>query len=143
MKKILLALIIGIILVPQASFAATTPVEDTNAQYQSLVQQLIVLLTQQIQVLQARLDAVEAQQNSTQKGGTIAPMPEEQTIDRVALTKESSDLQESINWNTCRNDRTCTDATRAKIMRINEITQILGFGCTYELTKNNVGSAPG
>lgn len=68
--KYIATLVVGLLLLlPSATFAATP-----EEQYQSIVNQLIALLTEQVQVLQAQLLALQEQDTHTQHNSSPEPV---------------------------------------------------------------------
>ena len=87
--KYIATMVVGLLLVPGASFAATP-----EEQYQSLVSQLIALLTEQVHQLQAQLALLQEQKvdNSPVLGATIATAtqtPMTKTLVRGSAHKEN------------------------------------------------------
>lgn len=165
MNKLIAVFALAVLLIPQASFAAWAykgvPIKPgTDAEVAAQINAIDASITapespsvaEQIALLVAQIDTLQAQLAKLQGlgGATIKPMPEEEevtpeepAIDRDALVKESEDLEASIDWRHCRSAGTCSADAKAKIERINEITSILGSGCTYEITKGHVGKSCG
>ena len=87
--KYIATMVVGLLLIPSASFAATP-----EEQYQSLVSQLIALLTEQVHQLQAQLALLQEQKvdNSLVLGATIptaTQTPMTKTIVRGSAHKEN------------------------------------------------------
>jgi hypothetical protein len=83
--KYIATMVVGLLLIPSVSFAATP-----EEQYQSLVNQLIALLTEQVHQLQAQLALLQEQNvvKTPVLGATISPTP--QTIMEKTLVKGSA-----------------------------------------------------
>jgi type II secretory pathway pseudopilin PulG len=85
-RKFIVAIIIGAILVPSASFAQTTQTRD------QLTQQLIQLLLQQIQVLQAQLASLQEKslnESDEVKEASVANKAEEKIVEQKSIDKEN------------------------------------------------------
>lgn len=86
MKKIILSLFLATILIAptgavRAQVATTTPAVDLQAQYQSLLLQLINLLLEQVKQLQAQLVRLQADQSAIKAAvvppaAAVAPVPQ-------------------------------------------------------------------
>lgn len=87
--KYIATMVVGLLLIPSASFAATP-----EEQYQSLVSQLIALLTEQVHQLQAQLALLQEQSiDKTPVLGATIPIatqtPMEKTLVRGSAHKEN------------------------------------------------------
>jgi hypothetical protein len=124
MYKLIAVFIVGFLLIPQASFAATYGSE--NYPSNATLQAQINVLFQQIERLQARLTALE----KPQLGSVTAPVPDKE---RTALEKELKKIMGGSSWKSCTNSKPC----ESKIKRVNEIRTLLDSqnSCGYQSTR--------
>lgn len=147
MKKTILALVIAVILIPQASFAASSykgvPIKSgTDAEIAAQIAAIdantsvvvtpspltdqIASILAQIKVLQTRLEVLEKE---SLKGNAAIIVPE---TERAALEGEMQNLM-SGNWYSCNLKNPC----EIQIKRVNEIRlQLNGQdSCGYEAVR--------